>query len=74
MLDSRYGKTVRVGSLSKPRLCTACEVAFSEAKRTIRSCRNHCRYETQLWQMADALRGSMDGAEHKHVVLGLISS
>ena len=29
-------------------------------------------YEAQLWQMADALRGSMDAAEHKHVVLGLI--
>jgi type I restriction enzyme M protein len=29
-------------------------------------------YETKLWQMADALRGSMDAAEYKHVVLGLI--
>ncbi len=29
-------------------------------------------YEAQLWQMADALRGSMDAAEYKHVVLGLI--
>jgi type I restriction enzyme M protein len=29
-------------------------------------------YEPQLWQMADALRGSMDAAEYKHVVLGLI--
>src|SRR5262245_39966825 len=29
-------------------------------------------YEQQLWQIADALRGSMDAAEHKHVVLGLI--
>jgi type I restriction enzyme M protein len=29
-------------------------------------------YETRLWQMADALRGSMDAAEYKHVVLGLI--
>ena len=28
--------------------------------------------ETQLWSMADALRGSMDAAEYKHVVLGLI--
>jgi len=27
-------------------------------------------YEAQLWQMADALRGSMDAAEYKHVVLG----
>jgi len=29
-------------------------------------------YEAQLWQMADARRGSMDAAEYKHVVLGLI--
>jgi len=26
-------------------------------------------YEAQLWQMADALRGSMDAAEYKHVCL-----
>jgi type I restriction enzyme M protein len=29
-------------------------------------------FEARLWQMADALRGSMDAAEYKHVVLGLI--
>jgi type I restriction enzyme M protein len=29
-------------------------------------------HEAQLWRMADALRGSMDAAEYKHVVLGLI--
>src|SRR5258707_13161182 len=29
-------------------------------------------YEARLWQMADALRGNMDAAEYKHVVLGLI--
>ena len=29
-------------------------------------------YKTELWRMADALRGSMDAAEYKHVVLGLI--
>lgn len=29
-------------------------------------------YEAQLWQMADTLRGNMDAAEYKHVVLGLI--
>ncbi len=28
--------------------------------------------EAQLWQMADALRGSMDAAEYKHVVLGRV--
>ncbi len=29
-------------------------------------------YEAELWRMANALRGSMDAAEYKHVVLGLI--
>ena len=29
-------------------------------------------YEAELWQMADTLRGSMDAAEYKHVVLGVI--
>ena len=29
-------------------------------------------YEAELWEMADALRGSMDAGEYKHVVLGLI--
>ncbi len=29
-------------------------------------------YESELWRMADALRGSMDAAEYKHVALGLI--
>ena len=31
-------------------------------------------YEADLWRMADTLRGSMDAAEYKHVVLGLIFS
>ena len=29
-------------------------------------------FEAQLWATADTLRGSMDAAEYKHVVLGLI--
>ena len=29
-------------------------------------------HEANYWRMADALRGSMDAAEYKHVVLGLI--
>src|SRR5437870_10701231 len=29
-------------------------------------------YEAELWRMADALRGTLDAAEYKHVVLGLI--
>ena len=29
-------------------------------------------YRSDLWRMSDALRGSMDAAEYKHVVPGLI--
>ena len=29
-------------------------------------------YEAELWAMAGALRSSMDAAEYKHVVLGLV--
>ena len=29
-------------------------------------------FRAEMWRMADALRGSMDAAEYKHVVLGLI--
>ena len=29
-------------------------------------------HEAELWRMADTLRGSMDAAEYKHIVLGLI--
>ena len=29
-------------------------------------------HEAEYWHMADALRGSMDAAEYKHVVLGLV--
>ncbi len=29
-------------------------------------------FENKLWEMADSLRGHMDAAEYKHVVLGLI--
>ena len=48
-------------------------------ERSKRSNRSHKRSgapiginEAELWAMADALRGSMDAAEYKHVVLGLI--
>ena len=32
----------------------------------------HTGHEAEYWRMADTLRGSMDAAEYKHVVLGLI--
>ena len=33
---------------------------------------NTTGHEANYWRMADALRGSMDAAEYKHVVLGLV--
>ena len=46
----------------------------SEAKGAAKKMGNGATtgYEAELWAMADALRGSMDAAEYKHVVLGLI--
>ena len=41
-------------------------------ERTQSDTGNSVGYEAKLWQMANALRGSMDAAEYKHVVLGLI--
>src|SRR5690606_35897713 len=32
----------------------------------------HLGFEDKLWLAADKLRGSMDAAEYKHVVLGLV--
>ena len=44
------------------------------AKSDVKSAPNGATtgHESKLWAMADALRGSMDAAEYKHVVLGLI--
>ena len=44
----------------------------SNAKAEPASGSTFASYESELWRMADALRGSMDAAEYKHVVLGLI--
>src|SRR2546426_5306780 len=41
-------------------------------KRTPRNGGANLGFEAKLWQAADKLRGQMDAAEYKHVVLGLI--
>jgi type I restriction enzyme M protein len=41
-------------------------------KGEVKSTAANLGFETELWKAADALRGSMDAAEYKHVVLGLI--
>ena len=49
--------------------------SVAKAKRTQRSGARETAanvgYEAQLWQVGDALRGSMDAAEYKRVCLGL---
>ena len=45
---------------------------YKKKKTAARATGANVGYEAELWQMADALRGSMDAAEYKHVVLGLI--
>ena len=50
-------------------------MGMAKPKRNTKTTKNNgatVGYEAQLWQMADALRGSMDASEYKHVVLGLI--
>ena len=47
-------------------------MATGDRKSTRAATGANVGYEAQLWRMADALRGSMDSAEYKHVVLGLI--
>ena len=44
----------------------------AEPKRASKGNSATTGYEAELWLMADTLRGSMDAAEYKHVVLGLI--
>ena len=44
----------------------------NKSKTTQKDTAANVGYEAQLWQMTDALHGSMDAAEYKHVALGLI--
>ena len=45
---------------------------MARPKKTTNGTAANIGYEAQLWQMADALRGSMDAGEYKHVALGLL--
>ena len=47
-------------------------IAVAKAPKTDRGTAATIGYEAELWRMADALRGSMNAAEYKHVVPGLI--
>ena len=48
------------------------EITMARPKATRNETGANVGYEAQLWQMADALRGSMDAGEYKHVALGLL--
>ncbi len=65
--DDQNHKGIHVRSVSAN---TGSRMARSRKKDNISSA--PLGYEAQLWQMADALRGSMDAAEYKHVCLGLL--
>src|SRR6185312_17085326 len=45
---------------------------MAKAKSSDRDSAANLGFEARLWAAADALRGSMDAAEYKHVVLGLL--
>jgi type I restriction enzyme M protein len=44
----------------------------TRTRKAVRSKAEPVRFEEKLWTAADKLRGSIDAAEYKHVVLGLI--
>ena len=47
-------------------------MARGKQDNTINSGSSHLGFEATLWATADKLRGNLDAAEYKHVVLGLI--
>jgi type I restriction enzyme M protein len=47
-------------------------MAKTSSKPASRSHRSALGFEATLWATADKLRGNLDVAEYKHVVLGLI--
>ena len=51
---------------------TALGVFMTNDSKSTNSSASKIGYESELWKTANALRGSMDAAEYKHVVLGLI--
>jgi len=64
-------------ALNEVRIRSRAAAVKSEVERQAKAAKagstgTNVGYEAQLWQMADALRGSMDAAEYKHVALGLI--
>jgi len=44
----------------------------AKAGKAAKNGKGELGFEAKLWQAADALRGSMDASEYKHIVLGLI--
>ncbi len=51
-----------------------CKVIADKGENTMANGNNTASigFEQQIWAAADILRGNMDAAEYKHVVLGLI--
>ena len=60
---------------ASPKVGTQRATAGAASPKTRTQAETHAAttgHEAELWRMADALRGSMDAAEYKHVVLGLV--
>lgn len=71
------GGSVSLAGREAPASAATKSASPSPAERPVRAARPgstgaNVGYESELWRMADALRGNMDAAEYKHVVLGLI--
>ena len=65
------GHRRKAGEQSAMMMASGRRKSSSPAANSGRS-RTVADYRTDLWRMADALRGSMDAAEYKHFVLGLV--
>jgi type I restriction enzyme M protein len=72
--DSELSAALRFKSSDRKEVRIAAEESVARKPKQAKATGNGANvgYEAELWRMADALRGSMDAAEYKHVVLGLI--
>ena len=48
-------------------------MARTQSSKSTKSDASHLGFEATLWATADKLRGNLDAAEYKHVVLGVIT-
>ena len=73
-LTASTGAVEGEGAQGREPQCSHGRTRKEQSKAAARASANGATtgYEAELWAMADALRGSMDASEYKHVALGLI--